>query len=365
MQPRELLDYLTAHSLVEISAAMTYPLKISMTSTRYMNFDVAADDERRLFVKRTQSAAFAPFLAREAAVYQTLRNSGSSPGIQDFLPAMLLYDEQEDVLVLEKVGSNVNLEQHIARHDEFPPGNVADLGRFLGMLHGDPALTTEASRHLPSPLPWVFSIVSPDRATFARFSSASREVVAMLQAQPSICAGLQSVAAKWTSGSLIHFDLKWANCLFGSQSNDDPQDTASLDSVDLKIIDWEFAGFGDPRWDVGSVLCSFVRTWIGSIPLSGSGEPDKYLEYARMPFEKLEPLVMVFLHSYQRGVEVSPDFMLTAAQFAGARLIQSAYEAAQTFNQITAEIICVMQVGEHLLTQPRQALLSLLPSQTC
>ncbi|MEZ4571350.1 MAG: phosphotransferase [Thermomicrobiales bacterium] len=146
----------------------------------------------------------------------------------------------------------------------------------------------------------------------------------------------------------MHHDLKWDNILVYPKEETGP--------TEVKIIDWEMAGIGDPCWDVGTLLSEFVAFWALSIPVVG-GEP--YEGLAKYPIEDMQPAIRA------SGRELCVEAMefdqakarerLMSVSFAGARLIQTAYERTQTMTHLTPHIYLLLQLSLNIMEAPEDA----------
>jgi hypothetical protein len=55
------------------------------------------------------------------------------------------------------------------------------------------------------------------------------------------------------------------------------------------------------------------------------------------------------------GAATAEQWLLRAVQYAGARLLQTAYELMQTAIQLTGNAVCLLQVSLNFLQRPREA----------
>jgi len=132
----------------------------------------------------------------------------------------------------------------------------------------------------------------------------------------------------------------------------------------LKIVDWELARLGDPCWDVGSVFANYLSFWLFSIPITGEDPPDRFMDLARYPLERMQPAIRSFWQSYVRTMELdaatSDDWLLCAVKYGAARLVQTAYEQMQMSIHLTGNVVCLLQLSLNILQRPREAMVHLL-----
>jgi thiamine kinase-like enzyme len=101
-------------------------------------------------------------------------------------------------------------------------------------------------------------------------------------------------------------------------------------------VDWEFAAWGDPAWDLATLLQSYWNFWV--------------LWPSRYRIEDIQPALRAALVGYARH-----DIADRAVRLAGARMLQTAFERLDKAEQMTAEAVRLMQGSLHILTRPEWA----------
>lgn len=203
--------------------------------------------------------------------------------------------------------------------------------------------------------PWVCRIGQLPVSALSASSSASLDLLALVQQSRGFTRAADQIRASWNVSAKIHNDLKWDNILAGLDDRG---------QMSVTIIDWEMAGVGDPCWDVGTVLGEFITFWSQSIPVVG-GEP--YEDHAKYPIEELQPAIRAFWRSYAKAMAfdagTARERLLKSVRFAGARLIQTAYERAQTMTSLTPHSYLLLQLSLNVMEQPEDAAAHLLGIQ--
>jgi aminoglycoside phosphotransferase (APT) family kinase protein len=228
------------------------------------------------------------------------------------------------------------------------------LGAAVAELHASDLTSRFAapSSDIEDTMPWVLSFHYPDIRVFRDLSAAHFNIIKILRTTEGIPAALADLRALWRPTAFVHGDLKWDNTLVRTRSK--------RHEARIRFVDWEFAGVGDPLWDVGSFLSEFIARWIASIPVSGDSTPDRFLAQAECPLDVLQPAILSFWDAYAvrtglRG-EAYEEAFLRAVQFAGARLIQTAVEQCQSASNISGTTVLTLQVAANVLARPRAAL---------
>jgi aminoglycoside phosphotransferase (APT) family kinase protein len=145
--------------------------------------------------------------------------------------------------------------------------------------------------------------------------------------------------------------MKWDNCLVDG------------DAGNVRIVDWELADIGDPSWDVGAVLQSYVSFWVLSLPVGQTTDSEALARGAQYPLENMQAAIRAFWVSYceSRGAGRGDAALLERTiRFAAARMVLTAYETMQFSPHLSAHARYLLQVSLNMLTRPRDAARDLL-----
>ena len=147
------------------------------------------------------------------------------------------------------------------------------------------------------------------------------------------------------------------------QADRSPDDSLSSDA--LKIIDWELASWGDPAFDLGTVIASYLQIWLGSLVIRRSEEGEEgevnvaeSLQLAEIPLKIIKPsitaLCRAYLEQFPEVIHIYPDFFERVLRCAGLGLfdrIQSALYYQKVFDN---HGVCLLQVAKSLLCSPQK-----------
>jgi thiamine kinase-like enzyme len=357
---RGVVPYLLKSNLVNSQAIVEGDISVVNVSRRNRNFKVISAQGPCYLLKQGVGQDGIATVAHEAAVYQLLQAKTGNGGFDRYVPRFYRYNSQENILILELLGDALNLREYHTRRGRFSTTHAKAMGKALGTLHclwqlmegGD-----EKNLSLSRNPPWVLSLHSPELGFFRNISSANIQLIKIIQQFPEFGELLDRLRREWRIEALIHYDIKWDNCIVFTQS-------PSGRKTRLKIIDWELASVGDPCWDVGSVFNDYLSYWLLSIPITGETPPEQFLELARYPLERMQPAIRSFWHSYVRKLKLDTStanqWLLRAVQYGAARLVQTAFEQMQMSMQLTGNIICVLQLSLNILKRPQEASVQLL-----
>jgi aminoglycoside phosphotransferase (APT) family kinase protein len=183
------------------------------------------------------------------------------------------------------------------------------------------------------------------------------EVVKAIQQSAELCQMLDEVAQDWREDAVIHGDLRWDNC----QVLDPPSPGRPFG---VTFVDWEAAGVGDACWDVGTVFSQCLVFWLLSTPLLRDRPPEAFAGLARSPLTRIRPAMRAFWRAYLRASKletgVHGECLWRSMRYAGARLVQTAYEQMRWEIELTADMIYLLQLSLNVLHRPLEAAVQLL-----
>jgi hypothetical protein len=352
LEQEDVARYLLDRGLIGPEALLDGELTIRDASSRNRNYRVQTSQGPCYFIKQGTAADSAASVAYEASVYERL--IGGEAVLASYLPRFFGYDHEQALLILELVRDADDLRSLHLSSGHFPPAPAALLGSALGALHR----ATQAGSD-PSPpvalAPWILSVHRPDANVFRDLSSASLELIRIVQGSEGFPEALDALRQDWRAECLVHGDVKWDNCLVSSRADG---------SQELRLIDWEGAVSGEACWDIGSALSHYLSFWLFSIPVTGSVPPERFPELATYPLDAMKPALGACWIAYadERRFDdaTAARELVRAVACAGARLVQAAFEAAQMMNQITSAAVLHLQLALNILQRPQDAATELL-----
>jgi aminoglycoside phosphotransferase (APT) family kinase protein len=352
----DVVRYLLERGLLSPGAVVDGTAVVRDASSRNRIFVLHGGDTS-FVLKQGTSPEGVTAVAREAAVYRMLGQRGKR--LTSYLPAVSEYDPVGQVLILGRVSGDRDLRAHQVRTGRFSRALAASVGDALGTLHRE---TTENVPAQPArSAPWVLSVHQPSMSVFRDASSAALELIRIVQSAPEVGDRLDALRHGWEPSCLIHNDVKWDNLIAC------PASSRPKARLRLKIIDWEAAQYGDPRWDLGSVFCHYLSLWLFSIPITGQHPPERFPELARFPLSRMQPAMADCWSAYRKRAGLDrlggAPWLLAAVSYAGARLVQTAFEAAQVATNLDSSMVLHLQLAANILNRPREAAVHLLGIQ--
>jgi aminoglycoside phosphotransferase (APT) family kinase protein len=352
----EVAPYLMQQELISAASVVEGDLVVADASRRNRNFKVISERGPSYMLKQGVGPGGVATVAHEAAVYQLLQRGDD--GLDLYLPRYYGYDAKEQILILELLRGAEDFREYHARHGRFSTILATAMGKALAAVH---RLTRtekgEDGYALAFRPPGFLSVHRPDPRILQDISSANLQLVRIVQRSVEFRRILDELREDWRVESLIHYDIKWDNCVVFAPPS-------SKRKTRLKIVDWEVAGMGDPCWDIGSVFSNYLSFWLFSIPITGESPPDRFVALARHPLERMQPAIHAFWHSYAQGMGLdaatSDEWLLRAVRYGAARLVQTGYEQMQTSLHLTGNVVCLLQLSLNILQRPQEAIVHLL-----
>jgi hypothetical protein len=360
LNERELIDLLQRHAVLTPAEVLDGDFKITRVDRRNQNYRVEGASECDLFVKQGNAAAAIGSMAQEAAMYELLAKPPIDQHTGKYLARYLGHDPSARVLILQALPGAEDLHAYHLRARRFPTRLASELGSALGTLHRATRFLADrpADAHSVSPVrPWVCGLPRPELGIVREASAINLKLIRMLQKEPVFAREFAGLSSEWRTESLIHGDVKLDNCLTYRTS-------LKSGTRGLKLVDWEFAGVGDPRWDVASVFSSYLALWVFSIPMPRPDRPDLLACDAQFPLATIKGTLRSFFQSYVDAAALNPasvpTWLQTAVRMAGARLVQTAYEYGAGASELFAPVLTLLQLALNVLKLPERAAADLL-----
>lgn len=354
----DMIAYLVRRRLVPARAVVRGDLAIWELSRRNRTVSVVCESGPSYVLKLGVTPDGSATVEHEGAVYRWLQVHPAAATMHRYLPKCYGYDTAVRALTLELLPHSRTLREHHRRTGRCSQQLAAVLGQALASLH-QLAMGLEgvdAAGMADTRVPWALYVHLPGLATLQNSSSANRELIAAVQQRSDVCAALDQLREAWRSEALIHHDLRWDNCLVVTAAG-----PSGRRRLELRLIDWELAGLGDPCWDVASLFADYLSFWALSIPATPVEAIEPRLERARYPLEAVQPAVRACWQSYARHMALRlaaarVSWLRRITAYTGARLIQTAYEHLQSEVQMTSRGALLLQLGVNILLRPEEAL---------
>jgi thiamine kinase-like enzyme len=363
LKSHNVFDYLADKGLCNQSEQ---PLgKIEPVIAKNFNLLVTFPDNRKLLVKQErhnqEGKAAGEFLG-EWRIQELLQQFPELNHLRPFLPEVVHFDKDNSIIVSSYLDDYRDLMDFYTKENSFPSEIAVAIGTLLATIHRDTFnrqeyedffsqsldnsttdQVTNLVRRLERIGPEIFGSVPADGLKF----------FALYQRYDSLGQAIAQLASAFSPSCLTHNDLKLNNILLHTNWQQ------SSDNI-VRLIDWERSAWGDPAFDLGTLISSYVQIWLGSLVISNSLSIEESLHLAMTPLDRLQPsiatLTQAYLYRFPEILEHRPDFLQRVVQFAGFALIQQIQAMIQYQKSFGNAGIAMLQVAKTLLSRPEQSM---------
>jgi thiamine kinase-like enzyme len=362
LNTKNVAHYLMERGLVTRASLVDGDLSIVETTRRNKNYKIIRRKSPAYFVKQVQKwdAQAIASLRCESSCYWLASNDPDFAALAPLLPPYFDFDVAANILVLGLLPGSESLTDFHRRRGEFPLETAGELAKILATCHAQipaRALKSSLENTFSKRVPWILSIDQMNAGGTPGISGGNAQIVQIIQRYSEFQQCLAKLRNRWQAECLTHGDVKWDNCLV--LSKDDRSGAG-----ELKLIDWELADFGDPCWDAGAVFQAYLSFWIFSMPQHAEASADDLVAQAQFPVEKMQPAMRHFWKTYVEAKEISkrdePEKLERCVSSAAARMIQTAYEYSFYAQQLSSNILYLLQVSLNVLTRPQEAISELM-----
>jgi hypothetical protein len=335
-------------------------------SNKNFNLLVNLANNRKLLVKQERSHQETSHeFFNEWLFHQLLQQFPVIGNISAIASLVVHFDEENSILVRNYLSDYQQLGDFYQKADIFPDEIATAIGTILAGLHRatfngreyrDFMATAPAGQfryHFYNPAQGIGSI-TPE--IFGMIPSEALKFHRLYQRYETLESAIADLAYEWKPCCLTHNDLNLQNILVHSRWQ-------QLDNCLVRLIDWEACAWGDPAFDLGTLLASYLEIWLSSLVVDLYLELEESLHLAVTPLEVLQPSILALIRSYLNAfpmiLEYRRDFILRVVQFAGLALIHQIQDKIKCRHDFDNTDICKLQVGKNLLTMPEQGVLTI------
>jgi thiamine kinase-like enzyme len=368
LSSQNVIQYLRDAGLCSSEDGASDKSELPKNSKKNFNLLVTLADNRNLLVKQesiTNNDGTPHEFFNEWLFQQLLGQFPVLGNISAIAPSVLHFDQENSILVRNYLSEYLELGQYYQKNDVFLPEIASAIGTTLAGLHRATFNRREykdfmstapegqfrygfynPAQGINSIGPDIFGVVPTDALKF----------YVLYQRYESLESAIADLAYNWQPCCLTHNDLTLNNILVHSRWE-------QLDNCLVRLIDWEACSWGDPAFDLGTLLASYLQIWLSSLVVDPTIELEESLHLAMTPLEVLQPSIVALIRSYLNAfpmiLEYQHDFILRVIQFAGLALIHQIQDMITRRKYFDNSDICMLQVAKNLLTMPEQSVLTI------
>ena len=302
-------DYLVNHQLLELPQQKIN--KIEPIAAKNFNLLLTLIDGNTLLVKQERhnhKGETAGEFLREWRIQELLQSFSELNYLRSFLPELLHYDEDNSIIVFHYLDDYCDVMDFYQKENNFHPKISTAIGSLIGNIHRDTFQRQEYQNlFLQNPednaesmvnkliynveriSPEIFSLIPPDGLKF----------YSLYQKFESLGEALTNLGDAFIASSITHNDLKINNILLNKNWQE------SSNNI-IRFIDWERSSWGDPAYDLGTLISSYVIIWLTSLVISKSLSIEESLRLATTPLEDIQPSIASLTKTY---IETFPEIL--------------------------------------------------------
>ena len=367
---RNVFEYLVRQALC--TDKKVAPIQVEPKFAKNFNLLVTLQDRRSLLVKQErchyEGKTTNEFL-NEWLLHEFFQRFPKLNSIRLLLSEIIHFDAEHSIAVFNYLSSYRDLAEFHTKGNVFPTAIASSIGATLAMIHRATWNRQEyrdffSQNRENIPVDKAFaSICRLERIEpemFGLVPADSLKFFALYQRYNSLGKAIAELTSAMIPCCLTHNDVKLNNILLHNDWEQIISSSEPSNNSIIRLIDWERCAWGDPAFDLGMLIASYLQIWLNSLVISPAIEIETSLANALIPLAQLQPSLAAIASSYFDNfpeiVESSPDFFRRVVQCSGLALVQYILAALQYRKTFGNTGICMLQVAKSLLCRPEPSM---------
>lgn len=371
LSTQNVFEYLVAR---EVCVPEKQSVSTEVKNAKNFNLLLSFADSRKLLVKQErlnrEGKAVGEF-DNEWQIHQLFCQFSDLNYIRLFTSEALHFDGDDAIIVFNYLDNYRDLSNFYVKENVFPVEIAAAIGEILATIHKatldrrdyQNSLVENQATKVTSVSRIVSGLERIGPEIFGNTPADGLKFFALYQRYDSLSKALSELTAAVKPCCLTHNDLKINNILLHNDWEQILQEEKQSKDSLVRLIDWERAGWGDPAFDLGTIVASYLQIWLGSLIVGRDIEIEESLRLAMIPLEQLQPSLAVLASAYSKNfpeiIARRPDFFKQAVQYAGFSLIVQIKAVIQYQKSFSNRGIYTLQVAKSLLCRPKQSIVTI------
>ena len=363
LSSKNIFNYLVDNGLCTQLEEALY--QVELIRAKNFNLLLTLPNSQKLLIKQerhNQEGKTAGEFLSEWRVQEFLQTFPELSYLRPWMPEMLHFEAEHSIIVFSYLDDYRDLADFYEKEKVFFPQIASAVGTILATIHRatfnrqdyQKFFNENSDNFTPAHVPnWVRSLERIGPEIFGLVPADGLKFFKLYQRYDSLGQAMRELADVFQPCCLTHNDLKLNNILLHTNWE---QDTPNI----IRLIDWERSCWGDPAFDLGTLIASYLQIWLSSLVISKSLTIEESLRLAMTPLEQLQPsiaaLTRAYFDNFPEILEHRPNFLARVVQFAGLALIQQIQAMIQYQKSFGNKGICTLQVAKSLLCRPEQSL---------
>ncbi|MBD2445972.1 aminoglycoside phosphotransferase family protein [Nostoc sp. FACHB-152] len=365
LSSQNVIQYLQAAGLCSLENGITDKSELPRSSKKNFNLRVKLGNNQQLLVQqehRFEDEGNPHEFFNEWLFQQLLRQFPVLGNIAAIASLVVHYDAENSILVRNYLSDYLELQSFYQKNDIFPTEIATAIGKTIASLHRATFQRREY-RDFMSTAPegqFRYSFYNPaqgiDTLTPEIFGAVPKEALQFYtyyQRYECLESAIADLAYEWKPCCLTHNDLTLSNILLHSRWD-------KLDNCLVKLIDWEACAWGDPTFDLGTLIASYLKIWLSSLVVDPMLDLEESLQLAVTPLEVIQPsllaLIRAYLNEFPAILEHRQDFLARVIQFAGLGLIHQLQAKIKFQQHFDNADMSALHLAQNLLTMPEKSI---------
>jgi hypothetical protein len=369
LSSHNVIQYLQDAGLCSSEDGASDEFELPKNHAKNVNLLVTLTNNRQLLVKQEQrhkTQGNPHDFFNEWLFHKLLEQFPVLGKISVLASSLLHFDEENSILVHSYLSEYLDLAKFYQTNDIFPTEIAAAIGTAVASLHSS-TFQNRDHRDFMATAPqgqFRYNFYNPAQGIdsispeiFGTIPTEALKFYTLYQRYESLEAAIADLAYTWHPCCLTHNDLNLNNILLHSRWE-------QLDNCLVKMIDWETCGWGDPAFDLGTLLASYLEIWLSSLIVDPTIQLEESQQLAMIPLEVIQPsiltLIRAYLHAFPVILEYRQDFIVRVIQFAGLALIHRIQDRIKYYKYFDNSDVHILHTAKNFLTLPEQSVFSLL-----
>ncbi|AUB35007.1 Thiamine kinase and related kinases [Nostoc flagelliforme CCNUN1] len=312
--------------------------KIELKLAKNFNLLLSFQDSHKLLVKQerhNQEGKTAGEFLNEWRIQELLQRFPKINHICSMISQILHFDAENSIIVFNYLNDYCDLFEFYTKENVFPTAIATSIGATLATIHRatfNNQKYQEFFSHNSEDIPVAqtpkfargLERISPE--VFGQMPADGLKFFALYQRYDSLGKAITELTTAFEACCLTHNDLKLNNILLHNDWEQTISQAEQSSHSIIRLIDWERGAWGDPGFDLGMLIASYLQFWLGSLVVSKAINIEESLRLAMTPLEVIQPsiaaLTQAYLGNFPEILEHRPDFLKRVVQFSGLALIQ-------------------------------------------
>ncbi|NMG09014.1 phosphotransferase [Brasilonema sp. UFV-L1] len=367
LSSQNVIQYLYQAGLCSSEEGANTDSEFTSNSQKNLNLLVTLAENHKLLVKQErciENDGYPQDFFNEWLFHQLLQKFPVLGNISAIASLVVHFDEEKSILVRHYLQEYFELGSFYQKSLLFPKAIASAIGTSLGALHRA-TFNRREYRDFMATAPqgqFCYQFYNPAQGIgtigpeiFGNVPTDALKFYVLYQNYETIEAAIAELAYEWNPCCLTHNDLRLENILVHSKWK-------QLDNCLVKLIDWEACAWGDPAFDLGTLVASYLTIWLDSLVVDFTLDLEESLLLAAVPLENLQPsilaLLLGYLDTFPIILEYRCEFVQRVLQFAGLVLIHRIQEKINSYKHFDNSGVCMLNFAKSLLTRPQESVLT-------